>query len=149
MRDFRDSKVMAQTLRAALAAKGHKVSISESLELIAKALGAPDWNTLSAAIKAAGPPPKQRPKAAAPLKDKEALDDLATVFGRRDWSTMVAAMWAPPSSPPAESIPLPSPALQATLRRGAVVGQRPHDDTNTQPWSTSCLPCSTIRTPPP
>jgi hypothetical protein len=52
MRDFRDAKAMAQTLRASLAAKGLKVSNSESLELIAKALGAADWNTLSAAIKA-------------------------------------------------------------------------------------------------
>jgi hypothetical protein len=53
MRDFRDAKAMAHALRANLAAKGHKVSNSESLELIAKALGEPDWNTLSAAIKAA------------------------------------------------------------------------------------------------
>ncbi len=60
MRDFRDAKAMAQTIRAALAAKGLKISISESLELTAKALGAADWNTLSAAIrsdKAAARPP--------------------------------------------------------------------------------------------
>jgi len=53
MRDFRDAKAMAHTLRAAVAAKGLKITISESLELIAKAFGATDWNTLSAAIKAA------------------------------------------------------------------------------------------------
>jgi hypothetical protein len=53
MRDFRDAKTMAQTIRAALAAKGHKITISESLELIAKAFGVADWNTLSAAVKAA------------------------------------------------------------------------------------------------
>ncbi len=53
MRDFRDAKAMAQTVRAALAAKGLKITISESLELIAKAFGTPDWNTLSAAVKAA------------------------------------------------------------------------------------------------
>jgi hypothetical protein len=51
MRDFRDAKAMAKTIRAALAAKGLKVSISESLELIAKALGVADWNTLAAAIR--------------------------------------------------------------------------------------------------
>jgi len=39
MRDFRDAKVMAQTVRATLAAKGLKITISESLELIAKAFG--------------------------------------------------------------------------------------------------------------
>ena len=51
MRDFRDSKIMAQTLRAALAAKGHKISVADSLELVAKAFGVADWNTLAAAIK--------------------------------------------------------------------------------------------------
>ena len=64
MRDFRDAKAMAQTVRAALAAKGLKITISESLELIAKAFGAPDWNTLSAAIKAAEAEPKQSQAAA-------------------------------------------------------------------------------------
>ena len=48
MRDFRDAKAMARTLRAALAAKGLKITISQSLELIAKAFGVADWNTLAA-----------------------------------------------------------------------------------------------------
>jgi hypothetical protein len=51
MRDFRDAKVMAHTLRAALAAKGFKITISQSLELIAEAFGVADWNTLAAAIR--------------------------------------------------------------------------------------------------
>lgn len=51
MRDFRDAKAMAHTLRAALATKGHKVTNSESLELIAQAFGVADWNTLSAVIR--------------------------------------------------------------------------------------------------
>jgi hypothetical protein len=57
MRDFRDAKAMAHTLRAALATKGLKVSVSQSLELIAQAFGVADWNTLSATIhgEAAGP----------------------------------------------------------------------------------------------
>jgi len=50
MRDFRDAKAMAHTLRAALATKGHKVTNSESLELIAQAFGVADWNTLAATI---------------------------------------------------------------------------------------------------
>jgi hypothetical protein len=52
MRDFRDAKAMAKAIRAALAAKDLKISISESLELTARALGATDWNTLAAAIRA-------------------------------------------------------------------------------------------------
>jgi hypothetical protein len=62
MRDFRDAKAMARTLRAALAAKGFKLTSSESLELIAEAFGAADWNTLAAAIRAAAP----RPQGSAP-----------------------------------------------------------------------------------
>ena len=50
MRDFRDAKTMARTLRSALAAKDLKISNSQSLELVAKMFGIADWNTLSAAI---------------------------------------------------------------------------------------------------
>lgn len=57
MRDFRDAKAMARTLRTALAAKGLKISNSDSLELIAKALGARDWNTLAAMLRAETPAP--------------------------------------------------------------------------------------------
>jgi Glyoxalase superfamily protein/Clp amino terminal domain, pathogenicity island component len=55
MRDFRDAKAMAQTLRGALAAQGFTVTVSQSLELIAKAFGVADWNTLAAAIRRAAP----------------------------------------------------------------------------------------------
>jgi hypothetical protein len=57
MRDFRDAKAMAHTLRAALATKALNITVSQSLELIAQAFGAADWNTLSAAIRGttAGP----------------------------------------------------------------------------------------------
>jgi hypothetical protein len=51
MRNFRDAKAMARTLRAALAAKGFKITVSQSLELIAEAFGVADWNTLAAAIR--------------------------------------------------------------------------------------------------
>jgi hypothetical protein len=51
MRDFRDAKAMAGTLRAALATKGFKITISQSLELIAEAFGMADWNTLAAVIR--------------------------------------------------------------------------------------------------
>jgi ribosomal protein S1 len=52
MRDFRDAKAMARTLREALAAKAVNISNSEALELVAKMLGERDWNTLAAAIDA-------------------------------------------------------------------------------------------------
>jgi hypothetical protein len=51
MRNFRDAKAMAHTLRAALATKGLNITVSQSLELIAQAFGVTDWNTLSAAIR--------------------------------------------------------------------------------------------------
>ncbi|UPT84890.1 glyoxalase superfamily protein [Bradyrhizobium barranii subsp. apii] len=55
MRDFRDAKDMARTLRASLASKGLKISVAESLELTAELFGLADWNTLAAAIRR-GPP---------------------------------------------------------------------------------------------
>src|SRR5689334_8329826 len=50
MRDFRDAKVMAHSLRDALKAKTVVISHSESLELIARAFGYDNWNILSAKI---------------------------------------------------------------------------------------------------
>jgi len=50
MRDFRDAKAMAQTLREALNAKSVSITHAEALELIAKILGCRDWNALAARI---------------------------------------------------------------------------------------------------
>jgi Glyoxalase superfamily protein/Domain of unknown function (DUF3471) len=50
MRDFRDAKAMAQTLREALNARSVSLTHSESLELIARILGCRDWNALAAKI---------------------------------------------------------------------------------------------------
>lgn len=61
MRDFRDAKAMAHSVRAALATKGLKITISQSLELIAEAFGAADWNTLAAAIRGATGPQAPAP----------------------------------------------------------------------------------------
>jgi Glyoxalase superfamily protein/Clp amino terminal domain, pathogenicity island component len=81
MRDFRDAKAMAHTLRAALATKGYKVTNSESLELIAQAFGVADWNTLSASIReeAAGPPNN----AAAPQFPTTATMHRALAYARQ------------------------------------------------------------------
>ena len=81
MRDFRDAKAMAQTLRDTLKTKSITLTHSESLELIAKTLGFHDWNVLSAAIQSSqtisNPPdrsPLQSAKAStaipvAPMRD--------------------------------------------------------------------------------
>lgn len=58
MRDYRDAKIMAHTLRDALAAKHCKITVGESLELIARLFGVGDWNTLSALIKNADQVPQ-------------------------------------------------------------------------------------------
>ena len=50
MRDFRDAKAMAHSLREALKAKSVSLTHSESLELVARTLGLPDWNHLAARI---------------------------------------------------------------------------------------------------
>ena len=57
MRDFRDAKDMARALRDALKSKTIEITHAEALELIAKAFGVVDWNTLAAAIRgeASGP----------------------------------------------------------------------------------------------
>jgi uncharacterized protein len=50
MRDYRDAKAMAQTLREVFKQKSVSLTHGESLELIAKILGFHDWNVLSARI---------------------------------------------------------------------------------------------------
>lgn len=55
MRDYRDAKAMALTLRNELAQRDCTIKVGESLELIARLFGLPDWNTLSALIKNSDP----------------------------------------------------------------------------------------------
>ena len=55
MRDYRDAKAMALTLRNELAERDCRIKVGESLELIARLFGLPDWNTLSALIKNSDP----------------------------------------------------------------------------------------------
>ena len=57
MRDFRDAKAMAQTLRESLKTKSVSLTHSESLELVATILGFRDWNVLSATIQSEVQPP--------------------------------------------------------------------------------------------
>ncbi len=63
MRDFRDAKAMAQTLRESLTTRAVTISHSESLELVSRMLGIADWNTLSALLQADHHPASSRPAA--------------------------------------------------------------------------------------
>jgi ATP-dependent Lon protease len=62
MRDFRDAKAMAQTLRDTLKARSVSLTHSESLEIVARTLGFHDWNVLAAAIQASKPADTQPSK---------------------------------------------------------------------------------------
>jgi hypothetical protein len=75
MRDFRDAKAMARTLREALAAGGLRITVGESLELVAKLFGVADWNTLSAAIAAQAAASEDRPAPAPPAESSVAPSD--------------------------------------------------------------------------
>jgi hypothetical protein len=55
MRDFRDAKAMAKTLREALAARSIEISHSQALEIVARQFGSDTWNILSARIDAKPP----------------------------------------------------------------------------------------------
>jgi hypothetical protein len=100
MRDFRDTKEMAHTLRAALARKGHKVTNSESLELIAQAFGVADWNTLSASIReqTAGPrnkattPPQASTTQSGPVLSAHPTDETGPAFSNELLSTLDRAL---------------------------------------------------------
>ncbi|MGX5733902.1 glyoxalase superfamily protein [Bosea thiooxidans] len=50
MRDFRDAKLMAKSLRAAMDARQVPLSHSETLEIVARQFGYDDWNVLAAKI---------------------------------------------------------------------------------------------------
>jgi ATP-dependent Lon protease len=89
MRDFRDAKAMAQTLREALKTKSVTLSHSESLELVAKTLGFHDWNVLSAAIQASQPEEKPKNGGSAvpvtPMRDVVFFPQVMTsIFVGRD-----------------------------------------------------------------
>jgi len=52
MRDYRDAKAMAQTLRGGLKAQSIVITHSKALELVARMLGVKDWQVLAAKIDA-------------------------------------------------------------------------------------------------
>ncbi|WP_420131455.1 glyoxalase superfamily protein [Rhodopseudomonas sp.] len=94
MRDFRDAKVMAQTLREALNARSYPITHSESLELVARTLGFPDWNVLSAKIQADAPPSRaQSETGSKPVRreieiDRRVLDQYVGYYRLGDQAVM-------------------------------------------------------------
>jgi hypothetical protein len=79
MRDYRDAKAMAMSLRQALTAKAVTVTHSDSLELIAKSFGLDNWNILAARIDDGGPPATAVADADAPV-EASAPAGPATLF---------------------------------------------------------------------
>jgi ATP-dependent Lon protease len=79
MRDFRDAKSMAQTLRESLTAKAVTISHSESLELASKMLGVADWNTLSALLQT------ERRGGELPVRPRQATNSSYPVIPIRDF----------------------------------------------------------------
>jgi hypothetical protein len=73
MRDFRDAKAMARSLRNALRDKAVHTTHSESLELIARAFGYESWNILSARIDAIQPPSGSAPGREMPAPQEKLL----------------------------------------------------------------------------
>ncbi len=67
MRDFRDAKAMAQTLREALNTRSVSITHSEGLEMVAKILGFHDWNVLAAKIQSGSQLPE--PSQSGPSQD--------------------------------------------------------------------------------
>src|SRR6266404_8197779 len=81
MRDFRDAKAMARSLRDALKAKAIETTHTEALELIARAFGYENWNILSAKIEAAEPSASdEREPSAGAQNDAASLETLYCSF---------------------------------------------------------------------
>ena len=68
MRDFRDAKAMATSLRQALNDQSVTLTHSQSLELMAKAFGLDNWNILAAKIEAEKPPEHGRLRLGSPAR---------------------------------------------------------------------------------
>src|SRR5215467_4684581 len=80
MRDFRDAKAMAHTLRDALKSRAVETTHSECLELIATVFGYDNWNVLSAKIEAAAPASAKRSPSVAAQNDRTAPKTLYCSF---------------------------------------------------------------------
>jgi hypothetical protein len=79
MRDYRNAKVMAQTLRDDLSERSLTLSHSESLELVAHMLGLRSWNVLAAKIDVEH---SHQPVEAAPVEEPAATPRVCSFCGK-------------------------------------------------------------------
>ena len=129
MRDFRDAKAMAQTLREALKMKSVSLTHSESLELVATLLGFRDWNVLSAAIQSEVQP-AANPGSTIPATVRLAAENQLPVVPLRD-IVLFPHLNAPLFAGRAKTIHAVECAMAKDRRILVVTQRRPGDDNPT------------------
>jgi ATP-dependent Lon protease len=129
MRDFRDAKAMAQTLRKALKTKSVSLTHSESLELVATILGFRDWNVLSATIQSEVQPPAN-PGSTIPATVRRAAENRLPTLPVRD-IVVFPHLNVPLFAGRAKTISAVERAMAADRRILVVTQRRPGDDNPT------------------
>ncbi len=129
MRDFRDAKAMAQTLREALKTKSVSLTHSESLELVATILGFHDWNVLSATIQSEVQP-AANPGSTIPATVRLAAEGQLPTMALRD-IVVFPHMNVPIIAGRAKTIHAVERAMAGDRRILVVTQRRPGDDNPT------------------
>ena len=129
MRDFRDAKAMAQTLREALKTKSVSLTHSESLELVATILGFRDWNVLSATIQSEVQPPAN-PASTIPATVRLAAENQLPTLPVRD-IVVFPHLNVPLFAGRAKTISAVERAMAEDRRILVVTQHRPVDDSPT------------------
>jgi len=129
MRDFRDAKAMAQTLREALKTKSVSLTHSESLELVATILGFRDWNVLSATIQSEVQPPAN-PGSTIPARVRLAAENQLPTLPVRD-IVVFPHLNVPLFAGRAKTISAVEHAMAEDRRILVVTQRRPVDDNPT------------------
>jgi ATP-dependent Lon protease len=129
MRDFRDAKAMAQTLREALKTKSVSLTHSESLELVATILGFHDWNVLSATIQSEVQP-AANPGSTIPARVRLAAENQLPTLPVRD-IVVFPHLNVPLFAGRAKTISAVEHAMAEDRRILVVAQRRPVDDNPT------------------
>jgi uncharacterized protein len=129
MRDFRDAKAMAQTLREALKTKSVSLTHSESLELVATILGFHNWNVLSATIQSEVQP-TDNPGSTIPATVRLAAENQLPAVPLRD-IVLFPHLNVPLFAGRAKTISAVERAMAEDRRILVVTQRRPGDDNPT------------------
>src|SRR5262249_20033600 len=129
MRDFRDAKAIAQTLRVSLKAKSVSLTHSEGLELVATILGFRDWNVLSAAIQSEVQP-AANPGSTIPAAVRPAAENQLPIVPLRD-IVVFPQLNVPLYAGRAKTIHALERAMAKDKRILVVTQRRPGDDNPT------------------